>query len=152
MNEAGTQLLDGINDSMNISGKCKSGDGTMYCGENTGEGNKLYKIKGTYYLYHNEVTKPENYRIAVMHRSKFLYGVKDNGTPSTADDHGKYEKIKMLRNAVKSYLEPNQGGLVETQNGKWYFLTQQGKGSAWGRADPLARSMDKWMADTRCTR
>jgi len=143
MNDAGTQLLDAINDSMNVPGKCKSGDGTMYCGEHTGEGNKLYKINGMYYLYHNEVTKPENYRIAIMHRSKYLYGIKDDGTPGTADNPGKYEKIKMLRNAVKTDLEPNQGGLVETPDGKWYFLTQQGKGSAWGRADNLLAV--KWI-------
>lgn len=146
MNDAGTQLLDAINDSMNVPGKCKSGDGAMYCNKRTGEGNKLYKINGMYYLYHNEVTQPERYRIAMMHRSKYIYGVKEDGTPGTADSPGKYEERKLLRNAVKSDLEPNQGGFVQTPDGKWYFLTQQGKGSGWGRADNLlpVQWIDGW--------
>ena len=146
MNDAGTQLLDAINDSMNIPGKCKSGDGTMYCNKKTGEGNKLYKINGMYYLYHNEVTVPEHYRISIMHRSQYLYGTNDDGTPGTPDHPGKYEEKKMLHNAVTTDLEPNQGGLVETPDGQWYFLTQQGKGSAWGRASNLlpVKWIDGW--------
>ncbi len=146
MNDAGTQLLDAANDSMNIAGKCKSGDGSMYCNKKTGEGNKLYKINGTYYLYHNEVTKPENYRISIMHRSKYIYGTHEDGTPGTSENPGKYEEKKMLHNAAVTDLEPNQGGLVQIPSGEWYFLTQQGKGSAWGRAIVLlpVKWMDGW--------
>ena len=146
MNDAGTQLLDADNDSMSVSGKCKSGDGTMYCDKRTGEGNKLYRINGWYYLYHNQVTQPEHYRVSIMHRSKCLYGIHEDGTPGSPDHPGKYEEKKMLHNAVTTDLEPNQGGLVETPDGKWYFLTQQGKGSAWGRADNLlpVQWIDGW--------
>jgi beta-xylosidase len=85
------------------------------------EANKLYKIDGLYYHYFSEV-KPEG-RVIMMERSKNIYGPWE---------------IKQL-NHVNGKLdrEPNQGGLMQTPNGKWYFLTHHGSGDWEGRPASL---------------
>ena len=142
MSQNGTQILDACNDSLNLGGIRKSLDGTVYCDKKTAEGNKLYKINGIYYFFHNEVTKPEGYRTAIFHKSKYFYGTKSDGSAGTAQEPGKYDEIKFLRNALNSDLEPNQGGLIDTPDGKWYFITHQGKGSPWGR--PMSLLPIEW--------
>lgn len=81
------------------------------------EANKLYKINGTYYHLFSEV-KPEG-RTVMMERSKNIWGP--------------YDEVKQLNHAEKGYNEPNQGGLVQTPNGDWYFLTHHGSGDWSGR-------------------
>lgn len=85
------------------------------------EANKLYKINGFYYHYFSEV-KPEG-RVAMMERSKNIYGPWE---------------IKQLNHVNQKFdREPNQGGLLQTPAGKWYFFTHHGSGDWEGRAASL---------------
>ncbi|MEP6747976.1 MAG: glycoside hydrolase 43 family protein [Bacteroidota bacterium] len=81
------------------------------------EANKLYKINGMYYHFFSEV-KQEG-RVVMMERSTNIYGP--------------YSEIRQLNHAEKQYFEPNQGALLETKKGKWYFLTHHGTGDWSGR-------------------
>lgn len=94
------------------------------------EANKLYKINGTYYHFFSEV-KPEG-RAMMMERSNNI--------------SGPYNDIKQLAHAEKQFHEPNQGGLVETETGGWYFLTHHGSGDWSGRVMSLLPItwMDGW--------
>ena len=61
------------------------------------EGNKLYKIDGTYYFFHNEYYRKQNVRVGVMLRAKSLAGP--------------WEKKIILADAPDRYdRQPNQGG------------------------------------------
>lgn len=78
----------------------------------TSEGNKIYKFGSTYYVFHNEV---HGQRVGVMMRSKNIYGP--------------YEKKIILESFPgRRDREPNQGGLVQTPRGDWWFITHQGRG------------------------
>jgi beta-xylosidase len=79
------------------------------------EGNKLYKIDGTYYFFHNEHYGKPNVRVGVMMRAKSLNGPWEKKT-ILADAPGRYDR------------QPNQGGLVQTPVGDWWFITHQGRG------------------------
>ncbi|MGF7230426.1 glycoside hydrolase family 43 protein [Arachidicoccus sp.] len=88
---------------------------------NGSEANKLYKINGLYYHCFSEV-KPEG-RVIMMERSKNIYGPWE---------------IRQLNHVSKLLdREPNQGGLVSTPTGKWYFLTHHGSGDWEGRPASL---------------
>ena len=96
----------------------------------TSEGNKLYKFGGVYYLFHNEV---RGERVGVMMRAKSL--------------HGPWEKKTILENwPGRRDREPNQGGLVQTERGDWWFITQQGRGGYDGRPSHLlpVQWIDGW--------
>ena len=81
----------------------------------TSEGNKLYKIDGTYYFFHNEYYRKQNVRVGAMLRAKSLAGP--------------WEKKIILADAPDRYdRQPNQGGLVQTEAGDWCFITHQGRG------------------------
>jgi beta-xylosidase len=85
------------------------------------EANKLYKFNGLYYHFFSEV-KPEG-RVATMERAKSL--------------EGPWE-IRQLQHVNKAVdKEPNQGGIVQTPSGDWYFVTHQGTGDWEGRAGVL---------------
>ncbi len=78
------------------------------------EGNKIYKINGTYYVFHNQVI-PHGPRVGVMMRSTNIFGP--------------YEKKIILEDFPGRYdRQPNQGGLVQTEAGDWWFITHQGRG------------------------
>ncbi|MGB3005286.1 MAG: glycoside hydrolase 43 family protein [Chitinophagaceae bacterium] len=79
------------------------------------EANKLYKINGMYYHFFSEVKKDG--RAIMMQRSKSIYGP--------------YTEVKQLSHSQKEFHEPNQGGMVQTQKGDWYFLTHHGSGGDW---------------------
>ncbi|MBC7826650.1 MAG: glycoside hydrolase 43 family protein [Chitinophagaceae bacterium] len=85
------------------------------------EANKLYKINGTYYHFFSEV-KPSG-RAIMMERSKNI--------------RGPYTELRQLSHAQKQFNEPNQGGIVQTQKGDWYFLTHHGTGDWSGRVMSL---------------
>lgn len=89
---------------------------------NGSEANKLYKINGIYYHYFSEV-KAEG-RVIMMKRSSNIYGPWE---------------IKQINHVnKKTDREPNQGGLVQTKNGDWYFFTHHGSGGNWdGRVASL---------------
>lgn len=94
------------------------------------EANKLYKINGTYYHFFSEVHADG--RAVMMERSKNIYGP--------------YTEVKQLSHSQKQYNEPNQGGIVQTQKGDWYFLTHHGTGDWSGRVMSLLRVtwIDGW--------
>lgn len=94
----------------------KESDKVIYQSKGS-EANKLYKINGLYYHLFSEV-KPEG-RALMMERSKNIYGP--------------YTEVKQLSHAQKEFNEPNQGGMVQTSKGDWYFLTHHGTGDWSGR-------------------
>lgn len=85
------------------------------------EANKLYKINNTYYHFFSEVKKDG--RAIMMQRSKNIYGP--------------YTEVKQLSHTQKKYNEPNQGGIVQTKKGDWYYLTHHGTGDWSGRVMSL---------------
>jgi len=95
---------------------------------NGSEANKLYKINNMYYHYYSEVKKEG--RVIMMERSKNIYGPWE---------------IKQLNHVNKNTdREPNQGGLIQTEKGDWYFFTHQGSGGNWeGRVASLLQVT--WM-------
>lgn len=117
----GTNFADGYKIhlfKMTSDGKnlIKESDKILYQSKGS-EANKLFKIKDTYYHFFSEVK--DSGRVVMMERSKSIYGP--------------YEGPKQLSYAQKEYNEPNQGGIVQTQNGDWYFLTHHGTGDWSGR-------------------
>ena len=96
------------------------------------EGNKLYKFNGTYYVFHNQVV-PHGPRVGVMMRSTNLFGP--------------YEKKTILEDFPGRYdRQPNQGGLLQTEAGDWWFITHQGRGET-GTYDgrPASLLPVKWV-------
>jgi beta-xylosidase len=85
------------------------------------EANKLYKINGLYYHLFSEV-KSEG-RVVMMERAKNILGP--------------YTESRQLNHADKAFKEPNQGGLVQTEKGDWYWYTHHGTGDWAGRIDSL---------------
>ncbi len=85
------------------------------------EASKLLKVNGTYYHFFSEVLNGT--RVVMMQRSKTIMGP--------------YTERRQLTAANRESNEPNQGGLVDTVNGEWYFLTHHGKGDWEGRAASL---------------
>lgn len=79
------------------------------------EANKLYKINNWYYHFYSEVTSTG--RMPFMTRSKNIYGP--------------YETRRQLINPAEA--EPNQGGMLQTKKGDWYFVTHHGKAYWTGR-------------------
>jgi len=117
----GTHFADGYKIhlfKMTDDGKSliKDSDQVIYQSHGS-EANKLYKIKGYYYHLFSEVRN--NVRVLMMERSKNIYGP--------------YEGPRQLSEGQPEFNEPNQGGLVQTQTGGWYFLTHHGSGDWSGR-------------------
>jgi beta-xylosidase len=82
------------------------------------EANKLYKWNGWYYHFFSEVGG-DGGRYTMMQRSKNIFGP--------------YSEKKQLTHTNWEANEPNQGGIVQTPNGDWYFLTHHGHGDWSGR-------------------
>jgi beta-xylosidase len=95
------------------------------------EANKLYKINGTYYHLYSE-HRPDVGRYVMMQRATNLAGP--------------YLEKRQLSHAQPEAHEPNQGGLVQAENGNWYFLTHHGAGDWEGRCASLlpVTWMDSW--------
>jgi beta-xylosidase len=85
------------------------------------EANKLYKIDGTYYHFYSEASAHGRY--VMMQRSKKVAGP--------------YDEKRQLSHPQKEVHEPNQGGIVQAENGAWYFLTHHGAGDWEGRCASL---------------
>ena len=85
------------------------------------EANKLLKIKGWYYHFFSEVKG--GVRVVMMQRAKSVMGP--------------YTERRQLTAANREWNQPNQGGIVDTVKGDWYFLTHHGDGSWEGRAASL---------------
>jgi beta-xylosidase len=125
MSNDGVTLPDADLDAMSLPGPQARGEGATIYARDSAEGNKLYKRDGLYYFYNNEVGWQG--RMAVMRRSRFIYGERSDGSPGTADRPGAYQVKPMLTTSAGN-RELNQGGLVDTPDGRWYFLTQGGAG------------------------
>ena len=83
------------------------------------EANKLYKINGTYYHLYSEDRGGDG-RVVMMERAKSL--------------DGPWETRQLNRVNPGVDKEPNQGGLIQIPDGRWYFFTHQGRGDWEGRA------------------
>lgn len=84
------------------------------------EASKLIEHDGLYYLVFSEF-KPGIGRYVMARRTDNLSeGFKDN------------EERQLTYACVESH-EPNQGGIIEGEPGKWYFLTHHGTGDWGGR-------------------
>lgn len=95
------------------------------------EASKLIKVKDWYYLVFSE-HKNGIGRYVMAKRSKKLFGP--------------YREEKQLALVSREAMEPNQGGIVPGENGKWYFLTHHGTGDWSGRIVSLlpVTWMDGW--------
>lgn len=82
------------------------------------EANKLIKVGEWYYLVFSE-HKAGAGRYVMARRSKKLFGP--------------YKEEKQLALASREAMEPNQGGIIQGKDGKWYFLTHHGTGDWSGR-------------------
>jgi beta-xylosidase len=85
------------------------------------EANKLLKINGLYYHFFSEVRRGA--RVVMMQRARTILGP--------------YTERRQLTAANREAGEPNQGGIVDTVKGDWFFLTHHGTGSWEGRAASL---------------
>ncbi len=82
------------------------------------EANKLYKWNGLYYHFFSEVNREG--RVTMMGRARNITGPYE------------YRQLNHVNPRVDR--EPNQGGLVQTEKGDWWFVTHQGTGAYEGRA------------------
>lgn len=85
------------------------------------EANKLFKIGDTYYHFYSEFA--DGGRYVMMQRSKNITGP--------------YTEKRRLSHTQREFHEPNQGGIVQTEAGNWYFLTHHGSGDWEGRPASL---------------
>jgi beta-xylosidase len=86
------------------------------------EASKLFKIGDTYYHFFSE-WKEGIGRYVMMQRAKKITGP--------------YTEVKQLSHASRDAMEPNQGGIVQTEAGDWYFFTHHGTGRWEGRCASL---------------
>lgn len=84
---------------------------------NRREASKIFKKDSNYYLIFSEYKGYGRYVMAK--RAKSVTGPYD-------------EERQLMYPCVEDY-EPNQGGIVESKDGQWYFLTHHGKGDWSGR-------------------
>ena len=106
---------------MTPDGKNLIEDSKVLVNEGAGrEANKLYKFNGTYYHFYSEVSDG---RYVMMQRASSIAGP--------------YTEKKQLSRTQRHFNEPNQGGIVEGPDGKWYFLTHHGSGYWAGRIASL---------------
>ncbi len=85
------------------------------------EANKLFKVGDTYYHFYSEYDGAGRY--VMMQRAKSITGP--------------YTEKRRLGHTQREFNEPNQGGILQTEDGDWYFLTHHGTGSWEGRAASL---------------
>lgn len=88
------------------------------------EANKLIKVGDWYYLVFSEHIGGVG-RYVMARRTKDL----NNGFDATEE--------RQLNYACRESNEPNQGGIVEGEPGKWYFFTHHGTGDWGGREASL---------------
>lgn len=123
MSNDGTQLLDGvIDDRCDVAKNIDIIGGYVVKPYRTAEASKLYKWNNMYYIYFSEVREihGNKVRVPIMRRSKNIYGPYE-------------ERILMHSQGKKVDKEPNQGTIIDTPDGKWYFVTQHGTGDFDGR-------------------
>ena len=150
----GTQLLDATLAKMQVETSSSTDRGTnIYPQAILGEGNKIYKMRGYYYLFHND--NGGGTRKAIMTRSKNLYGTLANGNPGGPGNPGTYDiSPQGTSNFIMINGDSNgdstgrwdQGALLCTaDSSKWFFLSHQGAGYTNGR--PLGLFPVTWTND-----
>lgn len=85
------------------------------------EANKLFKVGDTYYHFYSEFA--DGGRYVMMQRAKRITGP--------------YTERRQLSHTQREFHEPNQGGIVQTEDGQWFFLTHHGAGMWAGRCASL---------------
>lgn len=125
MSADGVTLLDADRDAMASGDPRRPGQGTAIYAYDSAEGSKLYKINGLYYFFNNQVGR--NGRRPMMRRSRHIWGDRADGSPGTAERPGAYQVRQMFASSGAE-RETNQGGLVDTPDGQWFFLTHGGAG------------------------
>ena len=96
----------------------------------TSEGNKIYKIDGTYYIFHNE-NRSQGNRVGTFMRAKNIQGPWE-------------KKLVLQGDPPLRDREPNQGALVQLKDKSWWFFTHQGRGGFFeGR--PTSLLPVKWV-------
>lgn len=147
----GKKLLDGDLEKMKIKTPDQTNRGTNILPKSTwGEGNKIFKKDGYYYVYHNQCYPPDYDRRATIVRSKNIYGTKPDGTPGKPQDAGLYD-MSPQGNQAYLLLHPDstggrfdQGTIIDSPDGKkWYFITHQGGGYENGR--PISLLPVTWV-------
>lgn len=85
------------------------------------EASKLYKFNGYYYHFFSENKSVGRY--VMMQRATNIFGP--------------YTEMKQLTHGERAANQPNQGGIVQTEKGDWYFYTHHGTGDWEGRCNSL---------------
>ncbi len=128
MSPDGTQLLDADVDKMNVPDvKYAYPDGgTLFSPFQSSEGNRIFKRNGYYYLIHIEFLDAGQGKGTYVLRSKNLFGTKPDGSPGKPGDPGTYEIHRFGPVGPGFYGQeiPGQGGLVDTPDGRWFWLAQ----------------------------
>lgn len=118
----GTHFADGYKTymfPMSPDGRRIERDSAVLINSGSGrEANKLIKVGDWYYLIFSEFKK-EKGRYVMAKRSRKMTGP--------------YLEERQLALPSREAMEPNQGGIVEGKDGKWYFLTHHGTGDWGGR-------------------
>jgi len=142
MSPDGTQLLDADVDAMNHSDGPYPypGGGTLISPFHSSEGNKIFKRDGLYYLQHIEFLNTGQGQGTYIFRSKNLYGTLAGGSPGHPGNPGKYDVLKFGASI------PGQGGLVDSSDGRWFWIAQLNTYGSDGRRPTLlpATWIDQW--------
>lgn len=85
------------------------------------EASKLYKVDGTYYHFFSEARGGARY--VMMQRAPAITGP--------------YTGLRQITRADRANREPNQGGIIQTEKGEWFFFTHHGAGDWEGRCASL---------------
>jgi beta-xylosidase len=121
----GTNFKDGYKTwlfKLAADGRELVSDSRVLLNEGAGrEANKLYKINGTYYHLFSE------------HHGAGRYVMMQRASQIT----GPYVEKQQLSQIQPEAHEPNQGGLVQTEQGDWFFFTHHGIGDWEGRCASL---------------
>ncbi len=128
--------------------------GTRYSPWHSTEGNKLYHRDGWWYLFHIEFTNQGMGRGTYVLRARHLWGTKPNGTPGKPGDLGDYEVRRFGKSDAQGVQDlPGQGALVDTPDGRWFWIAQFDRYGTDGRTPCLVpvRWEDGWpVAETFC--
>ena len=94
------------------------------------EANKLIKVNDWYYLIYS----------VVENNARFVAGKRAKNVS------GPWSEEKRLMAYNRESKEPNQGGIIEGPDGKWYFFTHHGSGDWSGRVASLlpVTWIDEW--------
>lgn len=121
----GTHFKDGYKSylfKMAQDGKSIDRSSAIFIHEGHGrEASKLIKHEDWYYLIYSEHYGKGRYVVAKRAKSVF----------------GPYEESRQLALPCSEAHEPNQGGIIQGRDGKWYFMTHHGRGDWGGRIASL---------------